>query len=409
MQKTPKVILLLETSRQYGRGLLEGVIRWSKLHGPVSLISIPGDRERQSLPKIDLASGKVGMIGRLSVPGVTSLLRKQRVPMVIVEPVTTELVDLQKKLGIGELRINSPEVMRLAANYFLQKDYRSFAYCGTTRLWSAVRRDALEKIVREADCSYAVYEQRPGDLNAPDREKPRLAAWLHSLPSTTAVICGNDDRARFVLEVCQEEKIEVPNRLAVMGTDNDQLLCELTNPTLSSVELNLSEAGYEAMNYLFDLMNGTAKEIRQISIEPLWIVPRQSSDAMAHWDPIVAKALLFISRNYTYPISVTDLVRHTEISRRALEMRFRNVTGNSISEKIFQTRLERAKQLLLKTDHSVTNIAVLSGFGTLKVISQAFRKHLDCTPKQYRDKHARTVRLIAPHPSYSDRQPAPND
>lgn len=409
MQDVPKVILLLETSRQYGRGVLEGVIRWSKLHGPVSLLSMTGDRERQTLPQVDLASGKVGMIGRLSVPGVAQLLRKQRVPMVIVEPVTTELAELQKKLGIGELRINSPEVMRMAATYFFQKDYHSFAYCGTAKLWSDVRRDALEQIVREAGCSFTVYEQRSGELSFPDKERPRLAGWLRALPPTTAVICGNDDRARFVLEVCQEEKIEVPNRLAVMGTDNDHLLCELTNPTLSSVELNLSEAGYEAMNYLYALMSGTVKDIRQISIEPLWVVSRQSSDAMAHWDPVVSKVLLFIARNYTYPISVADLVSHAGISRRALEMRFRNVAGTGISEKILQARLERAKQLLVKTDYSVTNISVLSGFGSLKAISQAFRKHLDCTPKQYRDKYARVTRLISPHPSYSGGPTDQND
>jgi LacI family transcriptional regulator len=201
------------------------------------------------------------------------------------------------------------------------------------------------------------------------------------------VMACNDDRGREVLEACRAAGLRVPEEVAVVGVDNDELLCELGDPPLSSVALNAEAGGYRAAALLDLMMRGRVRKRRQLLVEPLHVVARRSTDIVALDDPEVAAALHFIHDHAAEPIVVDDLVRHVLISRRSLEIRFRTVTGRTLHAEIQRVRVARACRLLLETELAVSRVAEASGFGSPSYLSQIFRREFATTPAGYRRRH----------------------
>jgi LacI family transcriptional regulator len=187
-----------------------------------------------------------------------------------------------------------------------------------------------------------------------------------------------------VLETCTLEKIKVPDDAAVLGVDDDHLLCELSNPSLSSVVLNLERGGYHAAELLDKLMADRKMTVQRIEVEPLWVVSRQSTDVVAVDDQEVAAALRFIGRNAKQPIGVKDVVAQVALSRRALEIRFERALGRSIRSEIQRVRLILTKQLLLETDMSVAKISSAVGFSSLSYLIKVFHRETGETLAQFR-------------------------
>jgi len=211
-----------------------------------------------------------------------------------------------------------------------------------------------------------------------------VMAWLKSLPRPVAVMTCNDIRGRQVLEASRLTGLEVPEDVAVVGVDDDHLICNLSNPPLSSVAVNLSQAGYQAAELLDDLIRGEARQPQQIVAEALWVVGRRSSDVIVTEDRHVAAALRFIRDRARQSIGVDDVVRHTGISRRGLEIRFRRAMGRSIHNEIQRIRLVFTKQLLTETNLSVERIAALAGFFSLPYLMSMFRRETGMTLAQFR-------------------------
>jgi LacI family transcriptional regulator len=161
-------------------------------------------------------------------------------------------------------------------------------------------------------------------------------------------------------------------------------LCELSNPSLSSVELNVEQGGYQAAELLDRLMSRRNIRPQRIEVEPLWVVPRRSTDVVAVEDQEVAAALRFIRRNAKGPIGVRDVVAQVALSRRALEIRFERSLGRSIRSEIQRARLAWAKRLLLETDMSVAKISDAVGFNSLSYLSKVFHREMGETLAQYR-------------------------
>jgi len=211
-----------------------------------------------------------------------------------------------------------------------------------------------------------------------------VGAWLKALPKPVAIMACNDIRGRQVLEASLAQGLNVPDDAAVVGVDDDPLVCNLSNPPLSSVALNLEQAGFRAAEHLDCLMAGRTTQSRQILVEPLWVVRRRSTDVMATEDRHVAAALRFIRDHARQPIGVQDVAEHAGTSRRSLEIRFRRVTGRSVRGEIERSRLTHAKQLLLDTNLPVEKIAQLVGFGSLPYFSNVFRDRAGLTPAEFR-------------------------
>ena len=386
VNEQPKIILLLETSRQLGRELLRGAALWSRMHGPISL-SVSAGHFAQAIPSLR-NDQKIGLITRLSVPGVVRAVKKHRIPLIALEPVTQELADLKEELQLAEIRSNAKEIAEMGAEYLWNDGFRNFAYCGfSNRLWAKARRDAFSRYVTELGGHCSLYPDPDGECSW-NRERPKLKKWLRSLPKPVGLLACDDDRALQILQVCAEEGIRVPQDISVLGVGNDDILCDLANPPLSSISIDLQTAGYNAVQALVDLIEGKTDRPDDIAMTPLWVVPRMSTDFLAVTDPLIVKSLQFIRQNYLHPIDVTDVVRYVEISRRSLETKFYAATHRTIANEILHHRLERAKRQLMISNEPLTNIATESGFFNFRSMLRAFHICEACTPTEYREKHA---------------------
>ncbi len=384
MVQTRRVALLVETSRGYGRELLSGIVRYSRLHGPWSFYITPGDF-KQALPKMK-AWGGTGIIARIETRAIAEAICELKLPTIGLD-IPAELYPMMMDSGcVSEVHPDPSAAAEMAIEHLLERSFRQFAFVGfDDRVWSQQRRKAFVGQLERQGLECRVYEQprRRGDLEWA-REQVILSDWLKSLPKPCGIFCCNDDRGRQVLEAAKAAELKVPDEIAVVGMDNDDLLCELCDPPLSSVALNAARGGFEAAQLLDDLMSGRASGTRQIVVEPLWVARRLSTDVLAVNDPQVSAALQFIRDHANEPIQVETVLGAQKISRRSLEMRFRNAIGRSIHDEIQRARLERVKHLLAETDWSNERIAATTGFASGSYMGQAMKRVFGVTPTQYR-------------------------
>ncbi len=383
----PKVALLVETSLGYGRAFLRGVVRYSRLHGPWAFYITPGDL-RQVLPKMEEWGG-TGIIARIETPQIGQAILTSGLPAIALDLSHEQLRPDHPLAGLSEVCPDSHKAGRLAAEHLLERGFRHFAFVGVwgDPPWSTRRGEGFAARLGEAGVSCRVF---PLPQSAPNRrwgrEQAILGAWLRDLPRPLGVLACDDDRGRQVLEACRAASLQVPEDVAVVGVDNDELICELSDPPLSSVALNTEQAGYEAAALLDGLMSGRIQAPRRILVEAVRVVARRSTDVLALDDRAVAKALRFIQDSAVRPIGVADVVRHVGCSRRTLELRFQQSLRRSVNREIQQARLERAKRLLAETDLPIVRVAEGAGFGSAAYLIRLFQRRVGLSPAAYRQK-----------------------
>ncbi|EMI47124.1 xylose operon regulatory protein [Rhodopirellula sp. SWK7] len=222
-----------------------------------------------------------------------------------------------------------------------------------------------------------------------NREKKRLAKWIIGLPKPVGVFACYDIRAQQVLDVCREEEMRVPEEVAVLGVDNDKLLCNLCYPPLSSIIPNAHRTGREAARLLEILMNGGDVDEERHLIQPRGIATRQFTDVLAIEDPDIATAVRFIRENACDGINVKDVLKQVPLTRRALELRFQNLLGRTQHQEIIRQRVERVKRLLMETDMPLKAIARTAHFEHEEYMSVVFRRSTGLPPGKYRQAHKR--------------------
>jgi LacI family transcriptional regulator len=280
----------------------------------------------------------------------------------------------------------------MGAKYLVEAGLRHFAFCGFANChWSKVRETTFREIINDAgfDCSVhsitsAIWMKRPNWMENWEHEKPVLAKWLKSLPKPVGVMACNDTCGTELLQVCTTHRLRVPDEVAVVGVDNDEMLCELSDPPLSSVALDVEKAGYEAAQLLDRLMGGLAGAGQMVLVEPTHVAARRSSDVIAQEDPLVARAMRFMREHARNALSVSDVAEDIGVSRRTLERRFIRAVRRTVLEEIMRSHLTRAKQLLLETDLPCYQIATQSGFGSLKTFHRCFSRWEQTTPLSFR-------------------------
>jgi LacI family transcriptional regulator len=217
-------------------------------------------------------------------------------------------------------------------------------------------------------------------------QQEELANWLSSLDKPIGIIACNDSRALQLLNAARECRIEVPDEVAVVGIDNDSVLCSLADPPLSSVDHDLRRIGYEAAVLLDRMMAGDVRVDTRLLVEPLRVVTRQSSDVLAIRDGEVAAAMKFIREQACLGISVNDVVAAVPVSRSTLERRFTKGVGRSIKDEINRVRILRIKELLIHTDQKLSAISAKAGFAYAEYMNVMFKEAVGMTPGQYRRK-----------------------
>jgi LacI family transcriptional regulator len=296
---------------------------------------------------------------------------------------------LQQLAGLDVPAVTSdPQaVAQLAADHLLDRHFRHFAFVGVDgALWSDLRRDALLKILAKNghDCEvYSSNVRRRGTAGW-ERDQQELAQWLRELPKPVGVISPFDLRARQVLDACRWNGLAVPDHVAVIGVGNDEMLCNLGEPPLTSVKLNFELLGYQAAALLDQLMQGKRAPAKPTMIKPLGVAMRRSTDIMAIDDPLTVQALRYIQVHACDGIKVAEVAEHCGASRRVIELSFNKFFGISPHDYIVRTKVARVKQLLLETDYSLETIATKCGFHHAPYLSVLFKKHVGQTPGEYR-------------------------
>jgi len=378
---TPSVLLFVETSREFGRGLLHGIARYSRLHGPWRVYRWPGALD-SSLPEWK----------HLKIDG--AIVRDVKVVEGVAHsglPVIFAQHNKESYAPFPAIITESEAIGRMAAEHFLDRGFQNFAYCGFDEfLWSRGRAHHFAQRLEQAGFGVNLYHQPLSRTGRAVRrqEQGRIADWLGSLPKPVAVMCCNDDRALQVVEACKLVGLGVPDDAAVLGVDNDVLVCDLADPPISSIALNTEAAGYEAAKLLDALMHSGEMTGQEISVRPTHIVTRMSTDILAVADPDVAAALRFIRRNPNRLIQVDDVVEATNVSRRVLEKRFKATLHRSVHQEIRRVRVNSIVPLLVGTDMSITEIALHCGFDGVEHISRYFRKETGVSLREYRRRNA---------------------
>ena len=384
-RRRPHVALLIETSRAYGRDLLMGIAKYLRIHGAWSVEFEEGDFTEQ-LPEWFNRWKWDGVIARVKTPFIARKLSKLKVPVV-------DLYGGLSGFGFSAIRSDEISVGRLGAEHLIERGFRRFAFCGYNGTdWSDFRQTGFEQRVAEAGFSCQSFQnprQRPAD-GFPEYEEhgqryeQELKHWLQSLPKPLGLMACNDSRGRQVLNCCRELNIAVPDDLAVIGVDRDEIFCELSDLPLSSVILNSQRIGLEAATLLNHLMSGEKVADHTRLIMPMGVATRRSTDVLAIEDRHIATALRIIREHACEGLDIPKLLEQVPLSRSVLERRFAKILGRSPNEEILRAKLGRACRLLEESDLSLAEVAEKCGFEHAEYFSRLFKKKLGPTPGEFR-------------------------
>ncbi|MBI1368477.1 MAG: helix-turn-helix domain-containing protein [Planctomycetes bacterium] len=373
-----QVALIVETSSIYGRRLLEGVNRYVQTHRPWSIF----------LDQSDLFARPPAWLATWRGDGIICRTRRS---LLAIDPRRQPIVDLsdieEPRPGVPRIESDHAAIGRLAADHLLNRGFRRFAFCGfSDHRWSELRHDGFKN--RIAATGHDVHSYRSTWSGRRDRswvvEQRRIERWLRRLKKPVGIMAANDLRGQHVLDAAARANLAIPETVAVIGCDNDELLCSLGRPPLSSVVPHAARVGYEAAGVLDRLMDGRHVKASSLLIEPLDVVTRQSSDVLAIEDALVAESLRIIRERASFGLSVEELLEELAVSRTTLERRFREQLGRSPHAEIRRAQLKRVKELLAGTELPLDRIARLTGFAHPEYLSVLFKRTERITPGRYR-------------------------
>ncbi|HWX20773.1 MAG TPA: DNA-binding transcriptional regulator [Candidatus Binatia bacterium] len=380
-----RVAVLIESSRAYGRGLLLGVAKYVHEFSHWQVYS--HERELQStLPRwLDGWKGH-GVIARIEGAAMAQAIRRLRVPV----------VDL-RRIGTGAdfpaLHTDEHAVVRLVLEHFLERGFQHFAFWGFEGADYSERRELLlREHLAKRKKGLHVYSPtlraRKSWTIEYEQLEPKLeqsgVRWLQSLPKPIAVMACNDIAGLQVLEVCRLAALRVPDQVAVIGVDNDEVLCQLADPPLTSVAPDTVRIGYEAAVLLDEMMAGKRPQHTDRYIEPIGIVPRRSTDTLVIPHPGAAQALSFLRRHFREPITLKDLDSELPISLRSIQDAFKKHVGRSLHQELDRLRATFAKDLLREFSVKLQTVAVQCGFSNPRHFRRTFLRETGQTPQQYR-------------------------
>jgi LacI family transcriptional regulator len=376
------VALLIETSREYARGLLRGVARYLQEHSRWSVYFEPHGLDSPPPPWLPTWKGD-GILVRINNRQMADAILNTGIPAV-------DLRGALPSLGIPFIGVDNVPVSQLGFEHLQNCGLRNFAFCGTPRGENPnqdLRCDYFVEIVQQAGRECHVYcgDASRGGRPSWEEQQQELVGWLKTLPMPVGVMTCHDDRGQQVLDACRRAGLAVPDQVAVLGVDNDPNLCNLCNPPLSSIDVNPARIGYEAAVLLDRLMAGAKPPTEPCLLgPPRGIAARHSTDLLWVDDEEVAATIRYIREHACEGITVRDVLNQTSDSPSALEKRVKKTLGRTIKAEISRVRLARAKLLLTETNWPVAKIAGRCGFGEPKYFSAVFHKTIGMKAIDYR-------------------------
>ncbi|HLH54649.1 MAG TPA: DNA-binding transcriptional regulator [Verrucomicrobiae bacterium] len=388
MKARPKkrhVALLVESSRNYIRELLLGVAKFVRVHGLWS-VEFQEGISTETLPPWFAGRKWDGIIAEVSTSSIARSLKDCSFPVVDVNGDAPES-------NFPVVRSDDVLIGRMAAEHLISRGFRRFAFCGFKEAaWSDLRRTGFERRVAEAGFGVQVFDNADSwrkhaepQSDSPGRSSEQtLRNWVRSLPKPVGVMACNDERGWQVLGCCLELNVTVPEELAVIGVDNDEIFCELSRIPLSSVILNARQIGYEAAALLEQLMAGKTLAEPTLKLNPVTVAERRSTDALAIEDPRLMTATRLIREHACEGLDVNSLLKKIPMSRRVLERQFVKLLGRTPKAEILRVRLDRVRQLLSESDLKLSVVADKAGFHNPEHMCRLFKKKYGITPGEYR-------------------------
>lgn len=295
---------------------------------------------------------------------------------------------------IPNLTANYEKTGRMAADAFIESGFRHFAFFGYRGVcWSDGRRRGFIDRIKESGVDYTLDQgdRIRGENFFWNFDQTKVWRWLVSLPKPVAIMASDDTQAAILLETCNTYGIHVPYDVAIIGVDNDEVTCTLSQPNISSIDVDMERGGYEVAALIRRMVKDPTYAGEDVVMQPLRLVIRRSSNAVATSDTAVHAALEFIHNNIRRKILVSDVLKEVPLSRRLLEQRFLKATGVSVYQYIMRKRIQYFSDLLLSSNDSVTNIAALMDEPEAKSLSRRFQAIMGCSPTEYRKQHLRKL------------------
>ena len=393
MNARKNVAVIVETSNDYARGILRGIHEYARVRPDWTIYLT--EHGRHEIDESFAGNWKFdGVIARVETELTARIISLMNVPTVDVS--AARLIP-----GIPWVETDDEAITRLAIDHLRDCGLQNLAFFGDPFYnWSRWRQESFERRLRASGNALA------GIYNLPVRIEPKvrwwtqreaIRDWLFALPKPVGIFACYDACGQQLLEICRYYGIMVPEDVAVVGVDNDELLCELATPSMSSVIPNSGRTGSFAAELLDRLMRQEELPAQKYSIEPLGVRKRVSTDVLAVADPHVADAVAFIRKSAHRNICVEDVLHIVPLSRRVLEARFRLALNRTPHQEILRVRTNCVRELLLETEMSLSEISEAIGVSHTEYLSVFFKKETGMTPKEYREQaHGRSPIRVSP-------------
>jgi LacI family transcriptional regulator len=381
-----KLILLSDFSEEYYKNLLRGITQYSRDHGPWTFCKMPTYyRETLGIDGILQWAREWeadGIIGQFYNDEEVEKFTEAKIP-VIAQDFKERFTDIPNITGAYR------ETGRMGAEYFLKKGFKHFAFYGFGNIvWSRERAEGFEERINEAGYEVQYYEHKDSrGIDLWYYKPSALSDWLKSLPKPIALMACDDNQGHHITEAARHAGIRIPDELAVLGVDNDEMICDLSDPPLSSIELDSEKSGYEAARLMEQMIEDKVCYGPDIVVKPTQVITRHSTDIFASKDKYIVSALKYIHGNLDKNLKVDQVLKEVPLSRRSLEKRFIMTTGYPVYEYIYNQRIEKFTQKLLETDMTIFEIALDLGLSDSKNIARQFKQIKGMTPMEYRKQH----------------------
>jgi LacI family transcriptional regulator len=378
------VALLTYLATAWGRRVLQGIVEYARQHGPWLIWTATGAKDEP----LRIPSGWRcdGIIARLSTRTLARQVFAAGVPVVNISRIMLSGVDAPRVTD------DVCTSAKLAIEHFCDRGFRHFAYCG--ELHSAFLTNHCQAFVEAMQVlGHTCHVYRPSHgagsrANWLTRQKD-LIRWLKRLPKPVAVLTWTVPEGRELIDACRAGGFLVPEEVAVLAGDDDELMCEICHPPLSGVAIAAEQIGREAASLLDRLMRGQRIPYEPVIVPPLRVVTRQSTDTLAITDPDLTAAIRFIRDHASEPIRVADVLRAVPISRSQLERHFLRVLGRTPADEIRRVHVQRAVQLLADTNLPIPRVASASGFNSPEYLAHTFKAATGLSPLKYRNRAQR--------------------
>ncbi len=381
-RRTARVLLVFRQRDEVAATILRGIAHYQQSHGDWSVQIDDRPRSTAEL-RWQLAQGWDGVISRHTSQALVEACAEFRVPLV-------DLDDGPRYAGVSKVRCDHAAAGAMGAECFLDRGFRSFGFVGCGEQARARERQAgFVEAVRLGGHEPLELELEAGEWNPVrgEREGRVLAEWLQQLPKPVAVMACDDRRAAQVLEAARAARCLVPEEVAVLGVDNDVVRCELSTPTLSSVDPGFYQVGFRAAEHLHRRLQGTHTPVCDLRVDPAGVVFRKTTDSIAIPDRAVAAAVRHIAAHGCEGLTVDAVLAEVGVSRSQLEKKFRHYLGRSPQAEIRRVQVARVRQLLVETDLPLKGIAELTGYDYTEYMCVVFRRLTGETPGAYRRRH----------------------